>query len=161
MQEKGFSNVCVCVCSFFPVPPSMAGVALGAPPLSAADQGSHRTKGVYEAIEDEPITGDNTKNGVETRRGDQPTQSAPKYQWSSARIGEEVESKGRGGLAQEIHQWLMDGEVEIPKGFEQCSGQRAAGSGQRAAGCRLRAAGCGLRAEGSEGRGAWRERAWR
>jgi hypothetical protein len=51
--------------------------------------------------------------------------------------------------------------VEIPKGFEQCSGQRAAGSGQRAAGCGLRAAGCGLRAEGSEGRGAWRERAWR
>ena len=37
----------------------------------------------------------------------------------------------------------------------------AAGSGQRAAGSGLRAAGCGLRAAGSEGRGAWRERAWR
>ena len=127
----------MCVLFFFPVPPSMAGVSLGAPPLSAADQGSHRTKGVYQAIEDEPITGDNTKNGVETRRGDQPTQSAPKYQWSSVRIGEEVESERREGFAQQIHHWLMGGEVEIPKS------SRAAGSGQRAAGCGQRAAGCG------------------
>ena len=132
----------------------MAGVSLGAPPLSPADEGSDGTNGVYEAIEDEPITGDNTNNGVETGRGDQATKSAPKYQWSSARTAGEVESKGRGGLAKEIHQWFMDGEMEIQKGFEQCSGQRAAGSGQRAAGCGLRAAGCGLRAAGSGQRAA-------
>ena len=121
----------------------MAGLPLGEPPLRAADGGSDRTKGVYQAIEHEPFTGDNTKNGVETSRGEQGTLSAPKYQWNPTKIGAEVESEGREIFAQQIHRCHMGQEVEIPKrkrmdgtlGLGQSgSGQRAAGSGQRAAG---------------------------
>ena len=93
----------------------MAGLPLGEPPLRAAEGGSDRTKGVYQAIEHEPLAGDDTKNGVETSRGDQATLSAPKYQWNPTKIGAEVESEGREIFAQQIHRCHMGQEVEIPK----------------------------------------------
>ena len=93
----------------------MAGLPLGEPPLRAAEGGSDRTKGVYQAIEHEPLAGDDTKNGVETSRGGQATLSAPKYQWNPTKIGAEVESEGREIFAQQIHRCHMGREVEIPK----------------------------------------------
>ena len=50
--------------------------------VRAAEGGSDRSKGVYQAIEHEPLAGDDTKKGVETSRGDQATLSAPKYHTS-------------------------------------------------------------------------------
>ena len=93
----------------------MAGLPLGEPPLRAAEGGSDRTKGVYQAIEHEPLAGDDTKNGVETSRGAQATLSVPKYQWNPTQIGAEVESEGREIFAQQIHRchmgWLLHLDV--------------------------------------------------
>ena len=85
----------------------MAGLPLGEPPLRAAEGGSDRTRGVYQAIEHEPLAGDDTKNGVETSRGGQATLSVPKYQWNPTQIGAEVESEGREIFAQQIHRCHM------------------------------------------------------
>ena len=79
--------MCVCVCVKTPLDQPMAGLPLGEPPLRAAEGGSDRTRGVYQAIEHEPLAGDDTKNGVETSRGGQATLSAPKYQWNTTKIG--------------------------------------------------------------------------
>ena len=137
----------MCVCVF--ADGVMAGWSSSPPPMSAGDQGSDGTRGVYQANQHGHITGASTNNCVETHPADQATDKAPKNQWKSARTGAEMDSEGAEVLVEQNHRCLMSADLEEQK-TSRVEGllavQREAGSGQRAA--------------GSGQRGTWRARAW-
>ena len=111
--------------------------------MSAGDQGSDGTRGVYQANQHGHITGASTNNCVETHPADQATDKAPKNQWKSARTGAEMDSEGAEVLVEQNHRCLMSADLEEQK-TSRVEGllavQREAGSGQRAAGSGWRGA---------------------